>query len=412
MIEIINSWLFIKHIGGDFAVVLSHLILILFVLSLSIIANFITKKIILLIVHKIVEKSANKWDDIFYKRKVFAKFSHIAPALVFLFFLPEFHGYQHIVEKSVYVYLSIICLLLINSIFDAIVEIYSHYEISKERPIKGYVELIQIFLFIIGFIFILGIVFKNFSPWKVLSGIGALTAIILLLFKDSLLGLVASIVVSSHDMVRIGDWIEMPKFDADGEVIDITLNTVKVQNWDKTITNIPAYSLVSDSFKNWRGMQLSGGRRIKRAINIDMTSIKFCDERLLDRFSKIQFISEYVNSKEKEVAEYNEKYNIDENEVVNGRRLTNIGTFRAYIYEYLKKHPKINKNMTLMVRQLSPNDNGLPLEIYVFSKDILWENYENIQSDIFDHILAVIPEFELRIFQNPTGSDLKSILGK
>jgi miniconductance mechanosensitive channel len=217
----------------------------------------------------------------------------------------------------------------------------------------------------------------------------------LLVFKDSILGLVASVQLSSNDMVRIGDWIEMPKYGADGDVIDVTLHTVKVQNWDKTITTIPAYSLISNSFKNWRGMTESGGRRIKRAIYIDMASIKFCTKEMLNRFEKFQLISEYIKSKRKEIARYNKEHNIDTSELINGRNLTNVGSFRAYVAAYLHNHPKIHRGLTFLVRHLSPGENGLPIEIYVFSNDQVWANYEAIQADIFDHILGVVPLFDL-----------------
>jgi len=232
----------------------------------------------------------------------------------------------------------------------------------------------------------------------------------MLVFKDSILGFVASIQLASNNMICLGDWIEMPKYGADGDVIDISLNTVKVQNWDKTVSTIPTYAFISDAFKHWRGMSESGGRRIKRSINIDMNSVRFCDEAMIARFKKFQYLTGYIQEKIKELSEFNRVGNIDESEVVNGRRLTNIGTFRAYVKEYLHHHPKIHKDMTFLIRHLQPNENGLPIEIYVFSNDQAWANYEAIQADIFDHILSVIPEFSLRVFQNPTGSDFKKLL--
>jgi miniconductance mechanosensitive channel len=232
----------------------------------------------------------------------------------------------------------------------------------------------------------------------------------MLVFKDSILGLVGGIQLTANNMVHIGDWIEMPKYGADGDVIDISLTTVKVQNWDKTISAIPAYALISDSFKNWRGMSESGGRRIKRSINIDMNTVKLCDPMMLDKFRRIEHIAEYIDAKQSEIDEYNAAANIDNTEMVNGRRMTNVGTFRAYVVAYLKNHPKINQNMTFLVRQLKPTECGLPIEIYVFSSDKVWANYEAIQADIFDHILAVIPEFGLRVFQNPTGSDFSRLV--
>ena len=236
---------------------------------------------------------------------------------------------------------------------------------------------------------------------------GAMTAILLLVFKDSILGLVASIQLTSNDMVRIGDWIEMPKYGADGDVIDVTLHTVKVQNWDKTITTIPSYALISDSFKNWRGMAESGGRRIKRAIYIDLTSIKFCTSEMLDRFEKFQLITDYIRTRKAEITEYNQEHQVDTSELINGRNLTNVGTFRAYLVAYLHHHPKIHQDLTFLIRHLPPGEQGLPIEIYVFSNDQVWANYEAIQADIFDHIFSVVPMFDLRLFQNPTGADFQ-----
>ena len=242
-----------------------------------------------------------------------------------------------------------------------------------------------------------------------LSGIGALSAVFMLVFKDSLLGLVAGIQLTSNDMVRVGDWIEMPKYGADGDVIDISLNTVMVQNFDKTITTIPSYALISDSFINWRGMQKSGGRRMKRSLFVDTTSISFCTEEMIANFKDIHYLSDYIISREREIAEYNTKNNINPSNPVNGRALTNIGVFRAYISNYLQNHPGINQEMTLMVRQLAPSETGLPIEIYAFTNDIKWAVYETVQADIFDHLFAVAPEFGIQLFQNPSGSDLKSL---
>jgi len=231
-------------------------------------------------------------------------------------------------------------------------------------------------------------------------------------FKDAILGFVAGVQLTTNKMVAIGDWVEMPKYNADGDVIEVALTTVKVQNWDKTITTIPTYALITESFRNWRGMKESGGRRIKRAICIDMNTIALCSEEMLQRFSQIQYISEYIAQKKKEVAEYNKERGVDEANRVNGRRLTNIGTFRAYVVAYLRNHPMISQDMTFLVRQLSPNEHGLPIEIYVFCRDQVWANYEAIQADIFDHILAVVPEFDLRVYQSPSGTDFQRLVAQ
>ncbi|HHX83071.1 MAG TPA: mechanosensitive ion channel family protein, partial [Pseudomonadaceae bacterium] len=247
------------------------------------------------------------------------------------------------------------------------------------------------------------------SPLILFSGLGAMTAVLLLVFKDPLLGLVAGIQLSANNMLKVGDWLEMPKYGADGDVIDISLTTVKVRNWDKTITTIPSYALIADSFKNWRGMQESGGRRIKRSLNIDMTSIRFLNDDDIARLRKLQLLTSYIENKVREIEADNEAREVSEDCPANGRRLTNVGTLRAYMEAYLKNHSQLNSYMTMMVRQLSPGPNGLPLEIYCFTATVNWVPYENAQADIFDHMLAVIPEFDLRLHQSPSGYDMQRI---
>ena len=299
---------------------------------------------------------------------------------------------------------------VIDAFLNALHDIYLTLPVSRSRPIKGYVQITKVIFYFIGTILIFSVIL-NKNPGYFLGGLGAFAAILLLVFKDTILGLVAGIQLSANDMVRPGDWISMPGYNADGTVSDISLNTVKVQNWDKTISTIPTYALVSNSFTNWRGMEESGGRRIKRAINIDMKSVRFCDDEMVQKFKKIQILQEYIDFKLEELAKYNKENGIDETVKVNGRRMTNIGVFRKYVEAYLKKHPKIHNDMTFLVRQLNPSEKGIPLEIYVFSNDQQWANYESIQADIFDHLLAVIPEFNLRVFQNPTGDDFRQLAG-
>jgi miniconductance mechanosensitive channel len=247
------------------------------------------------------------------------------------------------------------------------------------------------------------------SPAMLLSGLGALSAVMMLIFRDALTGLVAGIQLSANNMLLEGDWLEMPAFGADGDVIEISLTTVKVQNWDKTISTIPTYALITNSFKNWRGMSESGGRRIKRAIHIDMTSVRFSSPEMIEKYRRMQLLRPYIEKKLQEIKAYNAEHQIDESESVNGRRITNLGTFRAYLVAYLRNHPMINQEMTFLVRHLAPTDHGIPIEVYVFSSDKVWANYEAIQADIFDHILAIIPEFGLRVFQQPTGADLQQL---
>jgi miniconductance mechanosensitive channel len=365
--------------------------------------------------------SKTQWDDALAKHHVFALLSHLVPAIIIYFFAPDFVINM---QLAAVIYMIIIGMLVINAFLSSVVDIYRTYEFARRTPIRGFMQVVKIVVFIAGGIIILGILVGR-DPTKILAGFGAMTAVSMLIFKDAILGFVAGIQISANNMVHMGDWIAMPKYGADGDVIDITLTTVKVQNWDKTISTIPAYSLISDSFKNWRGMSESGGRRIKRAINLDMNTVRFCDETMLERLRKIQYLTEYIDSKKSEIDEHNKACNVIDTELVNGRRMTNVGTFRAYVIAYLKNHPKINQNMTFLVRQnhpkinqnmtflvrqLQPTECGLPMEIYVFSSDKVWANYEAIQADIFDHILAVVPEFGLRVFQNPTGSDFSKLI--
>ena len=388
---------------------LAAIIMILFLVVLCIAANFITQKVVLRVITHIITNNKFEWDDMLLERKVFHRLSHIVPALIIYYFSSTFPDYQHLIEKGAMTYLIVVGLMVTNSFLKAFNDIYLTFEISKIKPIKGYIQVVQIIIFILGGIVVIAH-WMGESPFILLSGIGALSAVLLLVFKDSLLGLVAGIQLAANDMVRVGDWIEMPKYEADGDIIDISLNTVKVQNFDKTITTIPSYALISDSFKNWRGMQVSGGRRIKRSLFIDTKSIKFCTEEMIEKFKTIQFLSEYITTKEHEIAEYNAKNEINRDNPVNGRALTNIGVFRKYINTYLQHRPGISQEMTLLVRQLAPTENGLPLEIYAFTNDIRWHVYETIQSDIFDHLFAVAPEFGLHIFQNPSGNDFRNMM--
>ena len=299
-------------------------------------------------------------------------------------------------------------LLIVGAGINAFQDAISDYNARSDVPIKSYAQIAKILGYIVGALMTVAVLTGK-SPWVLLSGIGALMAVIILVFRDTILSLVASFTIASNRLVKVGDWIEAPTFGADGDVVDIALHTVKVQNWDKTITTIPTYKLVETSFKNWRGMQDSGGRRIKRAIHLDMNTVNFCDADMLARFEKFELIADYVNQRRHEVEADNTRQQTDLSELVNGRRLTNLGTFRAYVAAYLRSHPKIHADMTFLVRQLAPTPRGLPLEIYVFTTTTVWADYEGIQSDIFDHLLAVVPQFDLRVFQEPTGGDWRSI---
>jgi miniconductance mechanosensitive channel len=393
-------------------ILLRTIIIATIIVVLALIADFLTRRILVQTIKRIVARTKVTWDDILIKRKVFTRFAHLVPALIIYysagFILADYPVMDNLVIGLTKIYMILISLLIIDNIINALHEIYHTFPVSKSRPIKGYVQVVKIFIYFIAVILILSIILGK-SPKGLLTGLSAMAAVLLLVFKDTILGLVASIQLSSNKMVQPGDWIEMPKYGADGTVFEITLNTVKVQNWDKTIVTIPTYSLVSDSFTNWRGMEESGGRRIKRSINIDMKSVKFCDEEMLKKFSRISVLKDYIATRKKEIEEYNKLHNIDDSVKVNGRRMTNLGTFRKYVEQYLRNHPKIHQELTFLVRHLQPTEKGIPVEIYVFSNDQAWANYEAIQADIFDHILAVIPEFDLRVFQNPTGDDFQKL---
>jgi len=408
MIKTINDYMISFGLSEGISLHLSNVINAIIIILFGVLIYLITKNIILRILEKIILKSKAKWDDLLLKNKVFERTIHIIPAFVIYAIAPIFPAYQDWIQRIAYCYFVIVLVLVINKLFDAVNDIYNNFEVSRERPIKGFLQVLKIFAFTIGIIVIVAALIDR-SPLLLLSGIGAATAVLLLIFQNSILGFVASIQLASNNMLKIGDWIEMPQYGADGDVLEISLHAVKIQNWDKSITTIPTYAFISESFKNWRGMQESGGRRIKRAIYIDTTSIKICDEEMLERYSKIQYIEKYIEDKKKEIMEYNNINDIDTSSIVNGRHLTNIGTFRAYVVNYLKNHPELHKDRTLMVRQLNPTEKGVPIEIYAFTKTTVWINYEAVQSDIFDHILAIVPEFDLRVFQNPTGYDFRKL---
>ncbi|HDY3226247.1 TPA: mechanosensitive ion channel family protein, partial [Salmonella enterica] len=300
-------------------------------------------------------------------------------------------------------------LLSLFSLLDVIFNLSQKWPAASQLPLKGIFQGIKLIGAIIVGILMISLLIGQ-SPAILISGLGAMAAVLMLVFKDPILGLVAGIQLSANDMLKLGDWLEMPKYGADGAVIDIGLTTVKVRNWDNTITTIPTWSLVSDSFKNWSGMSASGGRRIKRSINIDATSIHFLDDDEKQRLLTAQLLKPYLTSRHQEIDEWNKQLDAPES-ALNHRRMTNIGTFRAYLNEYLRHHPRIRKDMTLMVRQLAPDDHGLPIEIYAFTNTVVWLEYESIQADIFDHIFAVVEEFGLRIHQTPTGSDIRVLSG-
>ncbi|MEA2101889.1 MAG: mechanosensitive ion channel [Thermodesulfobacteriota bacterium] len=399
-------------LGDTMAVIMVRGVAFIGMLILAYVADLITRHIVLKTVDRLVKHTRTDLDDILLRYKFFHRISQLAPAIVIYAMAPVvFFGYAPgiiITQKFAQIYMLLVGLLSVDAFLNAAIDGYQTFDFSRRIPIRGFIQVIKIVLYFLVGIMVLSIIIGR-SPAFFFTGLGAMTAVLLIIFKDSILGFVAGIQLSTNQMVQIGDWIEMPQYGADGDVIDISLTTVKVQNFDKTIITLPAYSMIANSFKNWQGMSDSGGRRIKRAVYIDMTSIRFCSEEMLARFEKFQYISEYIKAKKGDIIEYNAVHQVDESEMVNGRHLTNIGTFRAYIVSYLRNHPRIHNDMTLMVRYLPLTERGLPLEIYCFSNDQVWTNYEEIQANIFDHILAIIPEFDLRVFQNPAGTDFQRI---
>lgn len=410
--DLIESWLSALNLETGTVGILARIILALLVLSVSFIAFYISRRIVDGVVHRLLKRTRFTWDDRFKDNKLFVRMTLVVPALVIHLCLPAvLSGYEQalvVAKGALNIYFILIGLLVADALINALHDIYETYRVSREIPLKGFAQVIKIGLYGTAIIMMISVILDR-SPIYLLSGLGALTAVLMLVFKDPILGFAAGIQLISNRMLKHGDWIEMPKYGADGDVIDITLTTVKVRNWDKTVTTIPTYAMINDSFKNWRGMQEAQGRRIKRAIHIDTNSIKFCTPRMLERFAGIRFIADYIQRKNLEIERYNADLGDDAQDAVNIRRLSNIGTYRVYAEAYVKNHPMINTDMTCMVRQLEPTQYGLPLQVYAFCKDKAWVNYEGVQSDIFDHLLAIAGEFDLKIYQSPSGSDILAL---
>jgi miniconductance mechanosensitive channel len=394
--------------------VINSVIILIGVALLLFIADYILRTIIRAIVIRFMRKTKIKFDDYLIQNKVLKSFTHLIVLVLAKYSLPliftGFPTWAAAMVKIINIFIILTVGMIINGIFKSLRDLFKTKESFEAKPLDSYMQLVSIVIFSVCGVIIFSLL-TGTSPYAFLLSLGAASAVLMLIFKDTILGFVASIQVSANDMVKVGDWVEMPKYGADGDVLSINLNTVKVQNWDKTITTVPTYAFITDSFKNWRGMTSSGGRRIKRTINFKISSFKFCDQQMLQKFKKYRLIKEYILEKEKEIAEFNAKFGDEDMMSVNIRRLTNIGIFRIYAEKYLFEKHEISKEMTTMVRQLDPTSKGLPLEIYCFSSDIRWIYYENIAADIFDHLLTVASEFDLEIFEEPTGSDFKRYLG-
>ncbi len=370
----------------------------------------LVRVVIIRIVKTAVTKTKSEWDDKLFEYKVFRSLALIVISVIILNAVPhlfrDFPSWIPYAYACSRIYIAIAVMFAVKAIINALASVLEQSPSLADKPIRSYKQVAHIIIYLITFVAVLSILMGE-SPWIVLGGFGAVTAVLLLIFRDPILGFVASIQMSAIDLVRIGDWITVDKYGADGTVVEINLTTVKVQNFDKTITLVPSYALVSDSFKNWRGMQQSDGRRIKRHIKIKIDSIKFCDDALFNRLLKVERIKSYLETKRVEIDEYNRSNKVDKSVLVNGRHLTNIGIYRIYALNYLLENPHINKDMEFMVRQLEPSSDGVPIEIYAFSNKKVWEDYEQIMADIFDHLLATVPYFDLEIFQNPSGADMR-----
>lgn len=411
IVERINEGLVALGFSQTMADDSDQIVALLLIVAVAFLGDVICRHIVLKLISRLVKQTKATWDDVVFDRKVMIYVSHLVPPVLIYVFIPIAISDAEtldFLQRMCMIYIIAVFLRFISVFMAAVYHVYSERDKFRDRPLKGLLQTAQIIAFFIGGICIISILI-NRSPMWLFTGLGASAAILILVFKDSIMGFVSGIQLSANNMLMVGDWIAMPKYGADGTVIEVTLTTVKVRNWDNTITTIPPYALVSDSFQNWRGMRESGGRRVKRSINIDMNSIRFCTPEMLGKYRKIGLLKAYIDEKEQVVEAYNKEHDIDNSILVNGRRQTNLGVFRAYLTNYLRSLPDINQDLMCMVRQLQPTEQGIPLELYFFSAIKDWVPYEGIQADVFDHVLAIIPEFDLRVFQNPTGADFRAL---
>jgi len=398
-------------ISENIAKYLNMFVLLIALLIIVFVVDFITRKILVKTFAEFASVSKSNFDDLLVSNKVPRNIAHIIPLLIAIKFVPQvfadFETFENIFEKGLEVFAILLILWIARSSLNALKDYLKTLPQFKDKPIDSYIQVFMIFSWVGGIMSAIAII-TGIEFIKFVTGLGAISAVIILVFKDTIMGFVASIQVSINDMVRIGDWITFEKYGADGDVIEINLATVKVQNFDKTITTIPTYALISDSFKNWRGMTQSDGRRIKRSVNIKMSSVTYLTNAQIEKLKAVEIISDYLEKRQLDINQYNEGNNIDKSLPLNGRNLSNLGVFRKYIETYIEQHSAINKSMMIMTRQLAPTPEGIPLEIYAFSSDKRWQNYEYIMADIFDHIIAAVPFFELEIFEYPTKLDYKN----
>ena len=399
-LEILKNLGLKMHFGEGLATGMAETLAALTLLALSVGLYYLVTFILKKTVYRLIQRTTTKYDDLLIKNKVLAYLCLLVPAILISSYLPQvLPSYPSTVRfllRCDTVFEIVVAALVVNSILNTSQDFYNSFEMSKAKPLSGVIQVAKIILFVLcGLViiaFIMGTSLKN-----ILISLGTASAVLMLVFQDTIKGFVGSIQLSGYDMVRIGDWIVMGP--ADGVVQEINLTTVKVQNWDNTITTIPTYNMVSNPFTNWRGMSDSEGRRIARSINIDVNSIRYCTPEMLEKYKHYDLVKDYITQREAEIGQYNAEHHVDTSEIVNGRQQTNIGIFRAYIKAYIDNNPKLNHELTTMVRQLQPTEFGVPLQIYAFSADKQWTHYEAIQSDIFDHILAAAPMFDLKIFQ-------------
>ncbi len=404
MLNLFENWLVELGAGAELAALGTIGAGTAGIVLLAVIADLVAKRVVLRGVVGLAERTDTSWDDVLAERRVFHRLAHIAPALVVYVLTPGVLGTgtpaTALIQAGCLLFMIVVAVSVLDGGLNAVVDLLRATRFGERLPLTTFSQVAKLLLYCLAAIAVVSIVIGE-SPALLFSGLGAMTAVLMLIFKDPILGFVGGIQLSANQMVRRGDWIEMPKYGADGDVLEVALTTVKVQNFDKTITTVPTYALISESFKNWRGMAESEGRRIKRAINIDLHSIAFCDDEMLTRLSRVPYMADYLAAKQGEIDTWSRSQGDEPHTAQHPRRLTNIGTFRAYAVAYLRDHPAIHQEMTFLVRQLAPTPHGVPIEIYVFSNDQNWVNYEGIQSDIFDHLLAVLPEFDLRPYQVP-----------
>ena len=414
MLATIYTFLVERGIAGVH--VLAPMLTIVVIVLAAAVLYFILRQVVVRLIATLAERTRTQWDDMFVKRGVFHRLAALAPGILAHMLAGLWMGpvtpmaaAGNAMQLAATLWMLLFGMLAIHAFLDALVDVYNTLPFARQLPIRSFVQVVKLVTVLVFLVITISMLLGK-SPALLISGMGAMTAVLMLVFKDPILGFVAGIQLSANRMLAVGDWLEMPKYSADGDVIEVSLTTVKVRNWDQTITTIPTYALIADSFKNWRGMSEAGGRRIKRSVFLDMSSVRFLGPDDIERLRKAQLLTTYMTDKIADIEHYNREHGIDPTSPVNGRRLTNIGTFRAYLSAYLKSHPGIHQNLIMMVRQLQPTADGLPIEIYAFTSDTGWVAHEGVQSDIFDHILAIIPEFGLRVFQSPTGSDVRSLV--